>query len=91
MLNGRYDSFLPVETSSRPMFDLLGARAQDKQLKLYETDHVPPVNELIKETLARPLLGPGETALMNALFRTASRCAFESALRGLRTNIARNS
>ena len=52
MLNGRYDSFLPVETSSRPMFDLLGTRAQDKQLKLYETEHIPPVNELIKETLA---------------------------------------
>jgi len=34
------------------MFDLLGTRAQDKRLKLYETDHDPPRNEIIKETLA---------------------------------------
>jgi dienelactone hydrolase len=52
MLNGRYDTLLPLETSSKPMFDLLGTRAPDKQLKLYDTDHIPPRNEFIKETLA---------------------------------------
>lgn len=50
MLNGRYDSICPLETSSKPMFDLLGAR--DKQLKLYDSDHIPPRNEFVKETLA---------------------------------------
>jgi dienelactone hydrolase len=52
ILNGKYDTIFPVDTSARPMFDLLGTRAQDKQLKLYETDHLPPRNEFIKETLA---------------------------------------
>jgi formylglycine-generating enzyme required for sulfatase activity/dienelactone hydrolase/predicted Ser/Thr protein kinase len=52
MLNGKYDTILQRETSSKPMFDLLGTPAQDKQQKFYETDHIPPVNEFIKETLA---------------------------------------
>jgi hypothetical protein len=34
------------------MFDLLGTPAEHKQLKLYDTDHVPPRNEFIKETQA---------------------------------------
>jgi hypothetical protein len=50
MLNGRYDTILDRETSQKPMFDLLGAT--DKQWKVYETDHSPPRNECIKETLA---------------------------------------
>jgi hypothetical protein len=52
MLNGKYDSFLPLETSSRPMFELLGTSAEHKQMKIYETDHIPPLNETIRETLA---------------------------------------
>ena len=52
MLNGKYDTLGPLETSIKPMFDLLGTPAPDKQLKLYETDHIPPRNEFIKETLA---------------------------------------
>ncbi len=52
MLCGRYDTIFPYETSMKPMFDLLGTPARDKQLKLYNTDHVPPKTEIIKETLA---------------------------------------
>jgi dienelactone hydrolase len=52
MLNGKYDTILPLETESKPMFDLLGTPAPDKQQKLYDTDHIPPRNEIIKETLA---------------------------------------
>jgi formylglycine-generating enzyme required for sulfatase activity/dienelactone hydrolase/predicted Ser/Thr protein kinase len=52
MLNGRYDTIGPLEQVIRPMFDLLGTPAADKRLILYETDHIPPVNEMIKETLA---------------------------------------
>ena len=52
MLNGRYDTIEPLEQAIRPMFDLLGTPAADKRLILYETDHIPPVNEMIKETLA---------------------------------------
>ena len=52
MLNGKYDSIFPYETSIKPMFDLLGTPDEHKELKLYQTDHIPPRNELIKETLA---------------------------------------
>jgi dienelactone hydrolase len=51
MLNGKYDSFFPPETSSKPMFDLLGTPAKDKDQKFYETDHIPPMNKYVKETL----------------------------------------
>jgi tRNA A-37 threonylcarbamoyl transferase component Bud32/dienelactone hydrolase len=52
MLNGRYDVFFPLETSSRPEFELLGTSAEDKQHILYDTDHIPPREEYIKQTLA---------------------------------------
>ncbi len=52
MLNGRYDTINPFETYIKPMFDLLGTPDEHKELKLYETDHIPPRNEFIKETLA---------------------------------------
>ena len=52
ILNGRYDSYCPPETSSRPLYDLLGTPPGDKKLVLYETDHIPPRVEYIKETLA---------------------------------------
>jgi dienelactone hydrolase len=52
ILNGKYDVLFPPETSSRPMLDLLGTPAEDKRLILYETDHIPPRTEYIKETLA---------------------------------------
>jgi dipeptidyl aminopeptidase/acylaminoacyl peptidase len=52
MLNGKYDvSFYPYETSVKPMFDLLGTPEEHKDLKLYESDHFIPRNELIKEIL----------------------------------------
>jgi len=52
MLNGKYDTLLIPETSQKPMFDLLGTPAEHKQWKLYDTDHIPPLNEYVKETLA---------------------------------------
>jgi predicted esterase len=52
MLSGKYDSLLPVETSIRPMFDLLGAPIEHKELKLFESDHIVPMNDFIRETLA---------------------------------------
>ena len=50
MLNGRYDRFL--DSGIWPMFDLLGTPPEHRRLILYETDHIPPRNEYIKETLA---------------------------------------
>ena len=52
MLNGKYDTLQPYETSIKPMFERLGTPKEKKELKLYETDHIPPRNEFIKETLA---------------------------------------
>jgi pimeloyl-ACP methyl ester carboxylesterase len=51
MLNGRYDLLFPLETKVKPMFDLLGTAPERKQLKVYESDHWVPRNEMIKETL----------------------------------------
>jgi hypothetical protein len=50
-LNGRYDSIFPYETSINPMYELLGTPEEHKEMKLYDTDHVPPRIEYIKETL----------------------------------------
>lgn len=52
MLNGKYDAILPPELSQRPMFELLGTPDEHKKYLLYETDHIPPRNEYIRETLA---------------------------------------
>ncbi len=50
MLNGKYDRWIDQEI--RPMMELLGTPAEHKKLILYETDHIPPKAEYIRETLA---------------------------------------
>lgn len=52
MINGRYGAGFNYETSIKLMFDLLGNPDEHKELKLYETEHIPPRNEFINETLA---------------------------------------
>jgi eukaryotic-like serine/threonine-protein kinase len=52
MLNGRYDMTFPFDLTVKPMFDLLGTPAADKRLILYDTDHIIPLTEYIKESLA---------------------------------------
>jgi hypothetical protein len=39
MVNARYDSFFPVETSQKPFFDLLGTAEEDKRLVITESNH----------------------------------------------------
>jgi dienelactone hydrolase len=51
MLNGKYDISFPYETTVKPFFDLLGTPAKDKHIRLYDTDHYVPKNEMIKEVL----------------------------------------
>jgi pimeloyl-ACP methyl ester carboxylesterase len=52
MINGRYDSIYPVETSSEPLFRLFGAPESDKKLLLYDSGHTPqPTLLWIKEAL----------------------------------------
>ena len=62
MLNGEYDFFFPVETSQKPMFDLLGTPPEDKEYKVYPGAHSVPRTERVKETLAwlDRYLGPVE-------------------------------
>lgn len=52
MLNGAYDHFFPVETSQRPLFDLLGTPPGQKRYVLEEGGHNVPRPTLISETLA---------------------------------------
>ena len=51
MLNGRYDNNFPLETSARPMFDLLGTPAGRKRLVVVDGVHYVPRHRLIRETL----------------------------------------
>ena len=52
ILSGRYDMTQPYETNVKPLFDLLGTAKEDKLLRVYETDHNLPRNEVVKEMLA---------------------------------------
>ena len=52
MLNGELDFFFPVETSQKPMFDLLGTPPEHKKRLTYPRGHTVPRTEMIKETLA---------------------------------------
>tara|TARA_B100000945_G_scaffold288955_1_gene261652 strand:- start:589 stop:1434 length:846 start_codon:yes stop_codon:yes gene_type:complete len=51
MLNGKYDVFFPLETSQKPMFDLLGTPPNDKKHYVYPSGHYVPKKELISEHL----------------------------------------
>lgn len=52
MLNGERDFYFPVETSQKPMFDLLGTPSEHKKRLTYPLGHSVPRVELIKEVLA---------------------------------------
>jgi hypothetical protein len=51
MLNGRYDTIFAFESGVKPMFQLLGTPPEQKELKVYDTDHTIPDLEFVKETL----------------------------------------
>jgi hypothetical protein len=56
MVNGRYDSILPVETAQSPMFQLWGTPASDKRHVILPSGHSvnsPEVrNDTIREVLS---------------------------------------
>jgi eukaryotic-like serine/threonine-protein kinase len=64
MINGRDDFILPVESSQRPLFELLGVPEPDKRHAILEGGHLPPRVAIIKEVLAwlDRYLGPVPTA-----------------------------
>ena len=51
MLNGRYDASFPSETSQQPMFDLIGTPVEQKKHIVYESGHIAPRKEVIRECL----------------------------------------
>ncbi len=51
MVNGRYDFVFPVENAQEPMFRWLGTPDKDKRRVVFESGHVPPRNDVIRETL----------------------------------------
>jgi formylglycine-generating enzyme required for sulfatase activity/dienelactone hydrolase len=51
MLNGRYDYYYPTASSQEPMFQLLGTPADHKRRVVYESSHMIPRNETIKEVV----------------------------------------
>jgi class 3 adenylate cyclase/dienelactone hydrolase len=51
MLNGKHDMYFPVETSQEPMFNFLGTPKENKKKILYESGHLVPRTDFVKETL----------------------------------------
>ena len=51
MLNGRFDSVFPLESSQEPMYRLLGTPKDQKRHVVYETGHDLPRAGIIRETL----------------------------------------
>ena len=65
MFNGRYDSFFPLDTSIKPLYENLGSPAADKKLTVTDSNHFVSAysaNQLISETLdwLDKYLGPVE-------------------------------
>jgi hypothetical protein len=61
IFNGRYDIVYPVETSAKPLLDLLGTPKQKKALILFDGGHVPPLDSKLKKEMLDCLdryLGP---------------------------------
>ena len=52
MINGRYDFAYPLEESQKPLFRLLGTPAADKRHALFDSGHVAPLQETMREVLA---------------------------------------
>ena len=51
LLNGEFDSIVPLETSAKPFFELLGVKEPDKKHVIAPGGHFVPRNILIRETL----------------------------------------
>ena len=51
MISGKNDILRPVETFQRPMFESLGTADEDKRHAILDGGHLPPRNQLIRETL----------------------------------------
>jgi eukaryotic-like serine/threonine-protein kinase len=52
ILNGELDFFFPMETSQRPLFELLGTAPEHKKRLIFPGGHSVPRTEMIRESLA---------------------------------------
>jgi eukaryotic-like serine/threonine-protein kinase len=52
MLNGRYDYYGSPEAAQIPMFRLFATPEKGKRMIIYESGHLPPRDQIVKETLA---------------------------------------
>ncbi len=52
ILSGKYDVVFKLETEVKPLYDLLGTPKQEKILKVFDSDHFIPTNDLVRESLA---------------------------------------
>jgi len=52
MINGEFDTGFPLETSQKPMFELLGTDPAHKKLYVTPASHIVPRDVLIRETLS---------------------------------------
>jgi hypothetical protein len=51
MINGRFDSIFPISLCIEPFYNALGAEVGQKKLVLFDTDHIPPRDGMVAETL----------------------------------------
>lgn len=51
MINGEFDFFFPIETSQKPLYDLLGTPEADKKYVVFPGSHSIPRAGMIRETL----------------------------------------
>jgi len=51
MINGEYDIDVRLETSQKPMYELLGTEPEHKKLRLVPAAHFVPEDVLIRESL----------------------------------------
>lgn len=63
-LNGRLDTILSYEHATRPMYEMVATPEEHRVLKGYDTDHIPPKAEYVKEILdwLDKYFGPVEAA-----------------------------
>jgi class 3 adenylate cyclase/pimeloyl-ACP methyl ester carboxylesterase len=50
MINGRFDSVWRIDYEIKNMYELLGTPDKDKRLVLFDSDHLAPIKDLIRET-----------------------------------------
>jgi serine/threonine protein kinase len=64
LLSGEHDPFFPLETSAKPLFELLGTSDDQKHHRIYDSDHIIQKNLVIKDVLwfFDKYLGPAKTA-----------------------------